>query len=217
MNHVFTRNIGLETIKLEFVANESYPDQQPMPALLSSAFAADYLEWMLGVVPFIAFSALASVVLGQHDGLLHFLVDDNPPVSFLDAIALDVAVWLPSACAAFAVSHLVSRRFKFNPEHPPLSFVFVEMARCVGGMAVAAAWEMALLHSGGPLVDSKPEQIDALERRLNALVSSLPPPPPVSPPSAPPKLLSVICDTVNFGVKMTDGADEEDDAMRFRG
>lgn len=129
-----------------------------MPALLSSAFAADYLEWMLGVVPFIASSALASVVLGQHDGLLHFLVDDNPPVSFLDAIALNVTVWLPSACAAFAVSQLVTRRFKFNPEHPPLSFVFVEMARCVGGMAVAAAWEMALLHSGGPLVGSKPEQ-----------------------------------------------------------
>ena len=106
-----------------------------------------------GGVPWIACSALASCAFGKHDGLLQFLIDDRPPTTIMDATTLNLCVWFPSVCGAYTLSHAATR-FKFNPEHPPLSFLIVEMGRSVGGMVIAAAWEVVLLRTGSLAVGS---------------------------------------------------------------
>lgn len=112
--------------------------------LVTSRFAADYLEWIVGMIPWLIVAAFASIALGTHTSLPHFLIDHREPESWREALKLNLQIWFPSAFAAWLLSHAASR-WKFNPEHPPSSLVIVEAMRSVGGIVIATALELSLI------------------------------------------------------------------------
>ena len=101
----------------------------------SRAFLYDYLEWMLGTIPWIIVSALAAVCLGTHNSVPSFLIDTNVPSSWTHALMRNVYVWLPSVCVAWLVSRAAAGS-KFAPGQPPASLIFAEVQRAQSPLVV---------------------------------------------------------------------------------
>jgi sterol desaturase/sphingolipid hydroxylase (fatty acid hydroxylase superfamily) len=114
--------------------------------IFSRSFAYDYAEWSLGILPWALVSAFAAVALGTHASASHFLVDARVPESWSRALYLNFCAWCPAAIASWLLVQAAAR-LKWNKGHAPASLVVEEVARSVGGVVIATAWEMGVMRA----------------------------------------------------------------------